>query len=67
MNTGLRRRFWVETAMALVTGLLFLLTIVWKDWIEHVLNVDPDAHDGSVEGAIVVVSFAITVVRRQIK
>ncbi len=61
MNIGLRRRFWVETALALVTGILFLLTLVWKDWIERVVNVDPDAHNGSVEWVIVVVSLALTV------
>ncbi len=61
MNNGLRRRFWVEMAMALATGLLFLLTIAWKDWIELVLNVDPDAHNGAVEWLIVFVSVVLTI------
>ena len=60
MNEGLRRRFWVETGMALVSSALVLLTIVWKDWIELVLKVDPDAHGGSVEWLIVAVAVAIT-------
>jgi len=61
LNSGLRRRFWVETTLALVTGILFVLTIAWKDWIERVFNVDPDAHNGSVEWVVVVVLVAITV------
>ena len=49
----LRRRFWIETAAASVAVVLFLLTLVWSDWIEIVFGWDPDQHSGTVEWAIV--------------
>jgi hypothetical protein len=61
MNAGLRQRFWIESAMALVSGVLVLITLIWKDWIEKVFNVDPDSHNGSVEWLIVAIALAITV------
>ena len=61
MRDGLRRRFWIETGMALASGVVFLLTVLWKDWIEIVFRVDPDQYSGSTEWLIVFVSVAITV------
>lgn len=61
MHDHLRRRFWVETVMALVSGILCLLTILQNNWIEIVFNVDPDQYSGSLEWLIVVVSLAVTV------
>jgi hypothetical protein len=54
-------RFWVKSALAALTGVLGLVTVVWQDWIEAVFGVDPDGGDGSVEWAIVVLLFAATV------
>jgi hypothetical protein len=48
----MRARFWVETALAALTGALFLLTLFWRDWIE-VFGFDPDNHSGTVEWLIV--------------
>lgn len=61
MRDGLRRRFWVEIGMALASGVVFLLTVLWKDWIEIVFRVDPDQYSGSTEWLIVFVSVVITV------
>lgn len=61
MHGHLRRRFWVETVMALVSGILCLLTVLRNNWVEIVFNVDPDQHSGSLEWLIVVVSLAVTV------
>ena len=61
MSEQLRRRYWVETGMALVSSVVLLLTVLWKDWIEIVFRVDPDQSSGSLERLIVLVSLAITV------
>jgi hypothetical protein len=51
-------RFWIESVLAAVTSILFLVTLVWREWIEAVFKVDPDGGDGSLEWAIVGVLFA---------
>jgi hypothetical protein len=56
-----RRRFWLEGALASATGILFLVTLVTRDWIESIFGVDPDAHSGSLEFAIVAVLLALTI------
>ena len=53
MNQHLRQRFWIESAMAIASAALLVITLVWKDWIEIVFRVDPDAGSGAVEWAIV--------------
>ena len=55
-------RFWLESALALASGLLFVLTLAWPDWIEAVLHVDPDGHSGATEWLVVAVLAATTVV-----
>jgi hypothetical protein len=35
-------RFWFEAVLAAVSGLLGLITLVWRDWIEIVFGVDPE-------------------------
>ena len=47
-----RARFWVESAVAALTGVLSVLTLFWHDWLEA-SGVDPDSHDGSAELLIV--------------
>ena len=56
----LRRRFWVEVALAVASGIFFVLTLFWKDWIEIVFGVDPDQHSGSLEWLIVGLLLAAT-------
>jgi hypothetical protein len=34
-------------------GGLAVLTVFWPDWIEALTGYDPDQHDGTVEGLIV--------------
>jgi hypothetical protein len=55
-KSRLRMRFWIESALAAATGLLALLTAIWRDWLELV-GVDPDNHSGSTEWQIVGVLF----------
>jgi DMSO/TMAO reductase YedYZ heme-binding membrane subunit len=63
----LRRRFWFEATLASASGLLFVVTLFWHDWLEG-FGFDPDHGDGSAEWLIVailgVVCVASTLVAR---
>jgi len=61
MRNALRRRFWLETAMAIVTSILFVITLAQRDWIETVLGVDPDNHNGTLEWLIVGALLVVTI------
>jgi hypothetical protein len=61
MHRQLRRRFWLETGMALISSAVLLLTIFWHDWIEIVFKFDPDQYSGSLEWLIVAILLAVTV------
>ena len=58
----LRRRFWVEAVLAAVTMLLTFVTLVWPQWIEDVMHVEPDAGSGSAEWAVVLLFAAASVI-----
>jgi hypothetical protein len=60
MRNALRRRFWLETGLAIITGILFIITLVQRDWIEVVFNVDPDNRSGSLEWLIIGVLLVVT-------
>jgi hypothetical protein len=51
---NLPTRFWVEAGLAAVTGVLFVVTLFWHDWMEA-FGFDPDHGDGSAEWVAVVV------------
>lgn len=56
-----RLRFWIEAGAALISGCLFLVTLFWRNWIELVFGMDPDAGSGSLEWSIVLVAAILTV------
>jgi hypothetical protein len=60
MRKALRGRFWLETGMAIVTTILFVITLAWHDWIEIIFNVDPDQGRGLLEWLIVGALFVVT-------
>jgi len=62
MREQLQARFWVEGVLGLVSASLALATLLWRDWLEIVLGVDPDRHSGTAEWAIVVVCATIALV-----
>jgi hypothetical protein len=68
MRTALRSRFWLETEMALVAGILIVVTLVWYDWIEIIFNVDPHQGSGLLEwlivGTLLVVTIALSILAR---
>jgi undecaprenyl pyrophosphate phosphatase UppP len=61
MPLGLRLRFWLESVLGSITGILAIVTLFWHDWIEVVFGVDPDKGNGSAEWLVVVVLFVVTV------
>ena len=62
MRKWMRLRFWVEMGLAVTTGVLFVITLLWKDWIEILFHVDPDRGSGTLEWLVVGGFLAVTVV-----
>ena len=61
MKQQLRPLFWIEAVLALGSIALLSMTVVWKDWIELVFKVDPDAGSGAVEWSVMAVTLLLTV------
>jgi len=61
MRNALRWRFWLETGLAILTGILFVVTLVQRNWIEVAFGVDPDNGNGTLEWLIVGVLLVATV------
>jgi hypothetical protein len=61
MRNALRRCFWLETGIAIITGILFVITLIRNDWIEIVFRVDPDNNNGTFEWLIVGVLLLVTI------
>ena len=57
---ALRGRFWLEIALAGIAAILFVLTLVWHDWIEA-FGIEPDGGNGSLEWVVVGV-FAVAAI-----
>jgi hypothetical protein len=55
-------RLALQLALALISGLLFFVTLVWHDWIEIVFGIDPDQGSGSLEWMLVAVTAVAAVV-----
>jgi hypothetical protein len=61
MGKGTRGRFWLETTLGSLSGLLAIATLIHKDWIEEVFGVDPDGGSGSLEWLLVAVLLVAAV------
>jgi hypothetical protein len=61
MRNALRRRFWLETGIAIITGVLFAITLIRNDWIEIVFRIDPDNNNGTFEWLIVGALLLVTI------
>ena len=55
MSRNLRRRYWLEITLAVVAGVLAILTLITREWIEILFGVDPDGGNGSLEWALVAI------------
>ncbi|MEU2288232.1 ABC transporter permease [Streptomyces sp. NPDC013178] len=53
MMRNVRRRAWIEAIFAAICGVLFIVTLIWHDWIERVFGVEPDIGSGALEWVIV--------------
>jgi hypothetical protein len=53
-------RFWILAVLASATGILFLITLLWRDWLEA-FGVEPDGGSGLVEWLVVAALLAATV------
>jgi hypothetical protein len=51
------RRLRIETALAVASLVLFVLTLIWREWIELVFRVDPDGGNGAAE-ILIAAAFA---------
>ena len=57
-----RGRLWIETTLACSSFALLLVTVVWHDWIEVVLRVDPDGGSGLAEVVVGAALLAVALV-----
>ena len=55
-------RYWVELVLAVVGGLLFLLTLITREWIEILTGWDPDGGNGTLELALAIGLLVIAAV-----
>ena len=61
MKRQMRLRLWLEIGMATTTGVLFVITLVWRDWIERAFGLELDGGNGSIEWLIVGVLLVATI------
>ena len=62
MRKQVRWFFWPEMILACITGLLFVITLVERNWVELIVHIDPDQANGSLEWLIVSGLLVITLV-----
>jgi hypothetical protein len=56
MVTQVRKRFWILASAGSIFVLFFVATLVWPNWLELIVGVDPDYGNGTIEWVIVTLS-----------
>jgi hypothetical protein len=72
MRRQLPVRFWVEAITGSVGAILFVVTLISREWFELLTGIDPDRGSGALEitfavGLLVVASASITAARRDFR
>jgi hypothetical protein len=62
MSRNQTTRFWIESLIAAVAGVLCIVTLINAEWIEEVFHVDPDGGSGALEWLIVAALLAVALV-----
>lgn len=62
MKISLRARFYPETVLGIIAGIMFVVTLLNRAWIETLFHVDPDRGQGWMEWLIVGGLLAATLV-----
>jgi hypothetical protein len=57
----MRRRFWTEAGLGVLSGITLAATLLWHDWIELIFVVEPDGGDGTFEWLVVALLASVTV------
>jgi DMSO/TMAO reductase YedYZ heme-binding membrane subunit len=60
MKRTLGPRFWLESGLGSLSGILAVVTLFWHDWIEVVFGVDPDRGNGSLEWLVLLILLLVT-------
>ncbi|HYT84183.1 MAG TPA: hypothetical protein VEK86_12050 [Gemmatimonadales bacterium] len=60
MDRHVRLRFCVELGLGVASGLLLVVTLTTREWIELVFRVDPDNGSGALEWVIVTCLVLLT-------
>jgi hypothetical protein len=61
-DCSVRVRFLLELASGLLGAVLFVVTLITREWIELLFGVDPDNGSGTLELAIAVGLLSVSVV-----
>jgi len=60
MQRNLPLRFWFEVVTGAIGLILFLLTLITREWIEELTGWDPDGGNGALEIILAVGLLAIS-------
>ena len=54
--------YWIEVGAALLSAFLAVLSVLWKDWIELLFDVDPDNGSGALEFGLALAFAAVALI-----
>ncbi len=60
MSRNLPARFWFEAITAVIGFVLFIATLITREWFEFLTGLDPDGGNGALEATIAFTLLAIS-------